>query len=260
MLSNGMQAVVAGDEKGPASMSVVIADRSRLSWLTLRRRLNNLKARAKVHRVAGLVYWVAPSERLVIAPQELRTADPTRAGEIYAGRFAFAGKVVVCDGRSPFEMAPPSDEWADVAAGLRLAAPPARRRFHHHPRQCPRPGGRMDHAPGHLAPDRLAAGDRGAPDHLLAEPGDADARRRRRALLPPLPAQPDPAGALSAPHRRRHPRRRAAAAGAHRARLRGAVHGRAGRPSAQRDASGSSTSWSARSCPTAAISAAIRAP
>src|SRR5881227_2250244 len=43
------------------------------------------------------------------------TADATRATEIYSGRFAFAGKVVVCDRRSIFEMEPPSDEWA---AGL----------------------------------------------------------------------------------------------------------------------------------------------
>ena len=47
----------------------------------------------------------------MIAPQDLRTADATRAGEIYAGRFAFAGKVVISDRRSPFEMTPPSDEW-----------------------------------------------------------------------------------------------------------------------------------------------------
>jgi uncharacterized heparinase superfamily protein len=99
-------------------MSVVIADRSRLSWLALRRRLSNLTARAKVHPVTGLVYWVAPSERLVIAPQELRTTDPTRAADIYAGRFSFAGKVVVCDGRSPFEMVPPSEEWAEVLLGF----------------------------------------------------------------------------------------------------------------------------------------------
>src|SRR6202007_2247063 len=52
------------------------------------------------------------TDRLVIAPQDLRTADATRASEIYAGRFAFAGKVVICDGRSPFEIIPPSDEWA----------------------------------------------------------------------------------------------------------------------------------------------------
>jgi GTPase SAR1 family protein len=38
--------------------------------------------------------------------------------QIYAGRFPFAGKVVACDGRSPFEMEPPSDEWADVLLGF----------------------------------------------------------------------------------------------------------------------------------------------
>ncbi len=99
-------------------MSVVIADRSRLSWLAARRQFNNLRARLKVHPVAGVFNWVGPAERLIIAPQELRTADPTRAAEIYAGRFAFAGKVVVCDGRSPFEMAAPSEEWADVLLGF----------------------------------------------------------------------------------------------------------------------------------------------
>jgi uncharacterized heparinase superfamily protein len=93
----------------------VIADRSRLSWLALRRRLNILKGRAIV---AAAVFWPTTGERLVIAPQELRTADPTRASEIYGGRFAFAGKIVVCDGRSPFEMVPPSEEWAEVLLGF----------------------------------------------------------------------------------------------------------------------------------------------
>jgi uncharacterized heparinase superfamily protein len=96
----------------------VIADRSRLSWLAFRRRLNILKGRAIVHPLAGLIYWPPAGERLVIAPQELRTADPTRASEIYGGRFAFAGKIVVCDGRSPFEMAPPNEEWAEMLLGF----------------------------------------------------------------------------------------------------------------------------------------------
>jgi uncharacterized heparinase superfamily protein len=96
----------------------VIADRSRLSWLALRRRLNILKGRTFVHPLAAVVYWPPAGERLVIAPQELRTADPTRASEIYGGRFAFAGKIVVCDGRSPFEMVPPNEEWAEVLLGF----------------------------------------------------------------------------------------------------------------------------------------------
>src|ERR1700746_1320460 len=99
-------------------MSVVIADRSRLSFLALRRRFNHLRARLKVHPVAALFNWVGPAERLIIAPQDVRTADPTRAAEIYAGRFAFAGKVVICDGRSPFEMLAPSYELAAALHGF----------------------------------------------------------------------------------------------------------------------------------------------
>jgi uncharacterized heparinase superfamily protein len=48
----------------------------------------------------------------------LRTSDATRASEIYAGRFAFAGKVVSCDSRSPFEMTPPSEDWAAALFGF----------------------------------------------------------------------------------------------------------------------------------------------
>src|SRR5439155_25776023 len=60
------------------------------------------------------------TDRLLIAPQDLRTADATRASEIYAGRFAFAGKVVICDRRSPFEMTPPSDKSAATLLGFVL--------------------------------------------------------------------------------------------------------------------------------------------
>src|ERR1700674_816890 len=57
-------------------------------------------------------------ERLLIAPQDLRTGDPTIASEVYAGEFSFAGKVVVTDGRSPFEMTPPTREWAEELLGF----------------------------------------------------------------------------------------------------------------------------------------------
>jgi uncharacterized heparinase superfamily protein len=65
---------------------------------------------------ARLVRWrdaAGAVDRLVIAPQDLRTADPTTATEICAGRFAFAGKRVVTEGRSPFEVPAPSPEWAE---------------------------------------------------------------------------------------------------------------------------------------------------
>jgi uncharacterized heparinase superfamily protein len=53
----------------------------------------------------------AKPERLVIAPQDIRTADPTIAADIYAGIFAFSGKVVDTGGRSPFDVPAPSPAW-----------------------------------------------------------------------------------------------------------------------------------------------------
>ena len=57
-------------------------------------------------------------ERLVIAPQDLRTTDPTVANDIYAGYFAFAGKVVAAGGDSPFKVPAPSDAWSEALMGF----------------------------------------------------------------------------------------------------------------------------------------------
>jgi uncharacterized heparinase superfamily protein len=96
----------------------VIAARAKLSWLVARRALMLAFGRTNAHPLIRWRFVAAGTDRLLIAPQDLRTADPTRASEIYAGRFAFAGKIVICDGRSPFVMLPPSDEWATVLFGF----------------------------------------------------------------------------------------------------------------------------------------------
>lgn len=57
-------------------------------------------------------------ERLHIAPQDIRTADPTVADEIYAGYFSFDGKIVQTQGRSPFSIDPPSAAWRRSLAGF----------------------------------------------------------------------------------------------------------------------------------------------
>ncbi len=57
-------------------------------------------------------------ERLLISPQDIRTADPTIANDIYAGYFAFAGKVENTHGQLPFEIVPPSQAWAAGLAGF----------------------------------------------------------------------------------------------------------------------------------------------
>src|SRR5215475_7842482 len=95
-----------------------IAERAKLSVFVARRALMLALARLNAHPAVRWRFASTGTDRLLIAPQDLRTADPTRASEIYAGRFAFAGKVVICDGRSPFEMLPPSEEWAESLFGF----------------------------------------------------------------------------------------------------------------------------------------------
>jgi uncharacterized heparinase superfamily protein len=90
----------------------------KLSTLIVRRALQGFAAGVKSHPLLRWRYTPAGTDRLLVAPQDLRTTDATRASEIYGGRFAFAGKVVIADRRSPFEMTPPSDEWAVILLGF----------------------------------------------------------------------------------------------------------------------------------------------
>jgi uncharacterized heparinase superfamily protein len=95
-----------------------IAERAKLSLFVARRALLVGMARLNAHPLVRWRFASTGSDRLLISPQDLRTADPTRASEIYSGRFAFAGKIVICDGRSPFEMLAPSEEWAEELFGF----------------------------------------------------------------------------------------------------------------------------------------------
>jgi uncharacterized heparinase superfamily protein len=97
---------------------VAVANHAKLSWLLVRGAMRRVAGRANGHPFLRWPLIPLKADRLVIAPQDLRTADATRASEIYAGRFAFAGKVVVCNGRSIFEMEPPSEDWAVALLGF----------------------------------------------------------------------------------------------------------------------------------------------
>lgn len=56
--------------------------------------------------------------RLLFAPHDLRTADPTTAGDFYAGYYAFAGRTLRSHGESPFDVEPPSEAWAEALYGF----------------------------------------------------------------------------------------------------------------------------------------------
>jgi uncharacterized heparinase superfamily protein len=95
-----------------------VGERLRISAYAVRRALRIFACRLNTNPLVRWRFSSGATDRLLIAPQDLRTADPTRASEIYSGRFAFEGKIVVCDGRSPFEMQPPSEEWAETLFGF----------------------------------------------------------------------------------------------------------------------------------------------
>src|SRR5450432_901956 len=56
--------------------------------------------------------------RLLIALQDIRTADPIAAEDIYAGHFSLAGKAVSTHGHSPFTIAGSSLAWSQALQGF----------------------------------------------------------------------------------------------------------------------------------------------
>ncbi len=57
-------------------------------------------------------------ESLLLAPQDIRTADPTIANEIFGGRFSIGGSVVVVGNNSPFAVLPPTLGWQRALLGF----------------------------------------------------------------------------------------------------------------------------------------------
>ncbi len=68
--------------------------------------------------MASISYPGSQAEQLLLAPQELRTADPSFATEVYNGHFGLAGKLAELGAESPFEITPPSANWARELYGF----------------------------------------------------------------------------------------------------------------------------------------------
>src|ERR1700720_3476745 len=105
-------------EFSQSRQGVSVAQRRRISTLIMGRFARNMMSRASGGSVALSRLWPGRTDRLIIAPHDLRTADATRAAEIYAGLFVFAGKIVTCHGRSIFDLEPPSEDWEVALLGF----------------------------------------------------------------------------------------------------------------------------------------------
>ena len=75
------------------------------------------RAAARPLRLSRRIRPTVP-ERLILAPEDIRTADPAVADDFYAGHLAMAGRFVDAHGQSPFEVAPPSLDWAAALHGF----------------------------------------------------------------------------------------------------------------------------------------------
>ena len=58
------------------------------------------------------------AHQLIIIPQDLRTADPSFASELYDGYFGLAGTVALTGSESPYTIQPPSLAWQKELYGL----------------------------------------------------------------------------------------------------------------------------------------------
>ena len=180
---------------------VSVAQRRRISTLIMSRLARTVIARASGGTVALSRLWPGRADRLIIAPHDLRTADATRAAEIYAGRFVFAGKIVTCHGRSIFDLEPPSEDWEVALLGFGWL-----RHLRAADTALTRANARslVDDwisNPARKRPLERRRRRAGAPRDLAVVAGAAGARRYRRQILSPISARADPRDPLSALHR-----------------------------------------------------------
>jgi len=85
---------------------------ARQAWRRLRRRLRT----GPVYRWR---YTGRTPERVLIAPPDLRLADPEVAREIYHGRFLLAGQLIETGGQSPFHLDVRHRGWLEELHGFR---------------------------------------------------------------------------------------------------------------------------------------------
>jgi len=89
-----------------------LSDRQRLLYLYLREGWRRFSRRLAVGRISALRFSGGAPDRLVVAPTDLHPADSFAGEEIVGGRFPLAGRVLECDGESPFALELPSEEFA----------------------------------------------------------------------------------------------------------------------------------------------------
>ncbi|WP_394887945.1 heparinase II/III family protein [Mesorhizobium sp. AaZ16] len=100
-------------------MAVAAGNTTRLWALVAREYWRRARRRLRAGPVYRWRYTGRTPERVLIAPPDLRLADPQIALEIYYGRFPFSGHMVETGGRSPFQMEVANRGWQKSLHGFR---------------------------------------------------------------------------------------------------------------------------------------------
>lgn len=76
--------------------------------------------RGRLYRSRAYRWRFAPSgvDKLLLAPQDIRTSDPTIANDIYGGRFSLAGHMVMVERGSPFQADTATPPWREALHGF----------------------------------------------------------------------------------------------------------------------------------------------
>lgn len=94
--------------------AITFSERMKLAQLRLTQGSLGLYKLVTYNPLAGLRFVGGTTNELLIAPQDLSTADPTRANDLYQGYYSLRGYTVNCGGQSPFEVQGQPRVWHEA--------------------------------------------------------------------------------------------------------------------------------------------------
>ncbi|HEY7669045.1 MAG TPA: heparinase II/III family protein [Hyphomicrobium sp.] len=113
---------------------LMLKDRLRTVALSAERSKRSVLAGVLTSRLLAWTLAAPRADRLLIVPQDLRTADPSFWREIEHGQFGLAGSIAFLNARSPFAIIPPTPAWERELHGFgwlrHLAAAPDEKARH----------------------------------------------------------------------------------------------------------------------------------
>jgi len=105
-------------QPGTAGLTFSLSDSRRTTGFYITEAWQRFARRLALGRISAVRFAGTVPNRLIVAPIDLRVADPHIATEIYYGRFPFGGTFLDTEGASPFQMPAPSPGFFEELHGF----------------------------------------------------------------------------------------------------------------------------------------------